>query len=158
MKKSILIFIVNTFIISIALQAQNLPYKAQYSSNFKMGSHDLSKMILELYKNYEVNDFSKEAWFDDTLVAQLPDGQVIRGKAEVISTFKKGRENDGNTTFTMDAIIPLVSIDRNENWVALWGTTETSQGKIDFQSIWRINKDKKVDFIRFFNSAPAKTE
>jgi len=158
MKKSILILLVSTFILSMALQAQNLPYKAEYSSNFKMGSHDLSKMILELYKDYEGNVFSKDAWFADTVIAQLPDGQIIRGKAEVINTFKKGRESDGNTTFTMDAIIPLISVDRNENWVALWGSTETSQGKIDFQSIWRVNKDKKVDFVRFFNSAPAKQQ
>jgi hypothetical protein len=155
MKKSILIFVVSVLLVSVVSQAQNLPYKVEYSSSFKIASHDLSKMILELYKGYEANDFSKEAWFADTVIALLPNGQVVRGKAEVLRVFKEDRQNAGDAKFTMGAVIPLTSTDRNDNWVALWGTTETSQGKNDFQAIWRINKDKKVDYIRFYNAAPS---
>jgi hypothetical protein len=69
MKKSILIFLVTALTSSVVTNAQNLPYTAGYSSNFKMGSHDLSKMILELYKDYEANDFkTKEGWFSDTMM------------------------------------------------------------------------------------------
>ena len=153
MKKSFLIFGVSTLLLSFVSQAQNLPYKVEYSSSFKVASHDLSKMILELYKGYEGNDFSKESWFADTVIALLPNGQLVSGKVEVLRVFKEDRQNAGNAKFTMDAVIPLTSTDRNENWVALWGSTETSQGKSDFQAIWRINKDKKVDYIRFYNAA-----
>ena len=152
MKKSFLITLLNIIILSLAVQAQNLPYKAVYSSSFKIGSNDLAKMVLDLYKDYEANDFSKVTWFADTVVAQLPNGQVVQGREEVISTFKKEREGEGNVKFEMHAIIPLMSTDRNENWVALWGMSETSHGKSDFQAIWRVNKDKKVDFIKLFNA------
>ena len=161
MKKSILIFLVTALISSVATNAQNLPYTAGYSSNFKMGSHDLSKMILELYKDYEANDFkTKEGWFSDTMMVFLPDGTMKRGKAEGIGVFKNFRESLGSSKFTFDAIIPLTSVDRNENWVALWGTEETTDKttsntmKSEFQAIWRVNKDKKVDFIKIFTSKP----
>jgi len=161
MKKSILIFLVSTFIISFVSQAQDLPYKAGYSSNFKMGSHDLSKMILELYKDYEANDFkTKEGWFSDTMMVFLPDGTMKRGKADGIGVFKNFRESLASSKFTFDAIIPLTSVDRKENWVALWGTEETTDKatsntmKSEFQAIWRVNKDKKVDFIKIFTSKP----
>jgi hypothetical protein len=51
-------------------------------------------------------------------------------------------------------------MDRNENWVALWGTeTDTypdgKTSKREVQEIWRINKDGKVDFMKQFSSMPA---
>jgi hypothetical protein len=163
MKKSILIFLVSTLIVSLSANAQNLPYTANYSSNFKVGSHDLSKMVLQLYKDYEANDFStREGWLSDTLMVFLPDGTMKRGKAEGIDVFKNMRGSVGSSKFTFDAIIPLISVDRNETWVALWGTEETADKgnasntmKNEFQAIWRVNKDKKVDFIKIFTSKPA---
>lgn len=128
---------------SFVAQAQDLPYKVEYSSSFKVGSHDLSKMILELYKGYEANDFSKEAWFTDTVVAFLHNGQVVRGKAEVMRVFKEDRQNTSIAKFTIGAVIPLISTDRNENWVALWGSTETSQGKPNSRLSGESTKIKK---------------
>jgi hypothetical protein len=162
MKKSILIFLVSALTITLSAHAQTLPYTAGYSSNFKMGSHDLSKMILELYKDYEANDFkTKEGWFADTLMVFLPDGTMKRGKADGIGVFKNFRESLASSKFTFDAIIPLTSVDRKEDWVALWGTEETTDKassstiKSEFQAIWRVNKAKKVDFIKIFTSKPA---
>ena len=161
MKKTILIFLVSTLFVTASTNAQDLPYKANYSSNFKVGSNDLSKMVLQLYKDYEANDFkSKEGWFSDTLMVFLPDGTMKRGKTEGIDVFKNFRGSLNSSKFTFDAIIPLTSVDRKENWVALWGTEETMDKasnamKSEFQAIWRINKDKKIDFIKIFTSKPA---
>lgn len=150
MKKLFFMLIAYTLMLSV-LHAQSLPYTAKYSSNFKVGTHDLSSIVLKMYKGYESNDFSTEGSLADTVMAILPNGQVLQGKATVLSTFKQGRQEEGNTTFTFDAIIPLVSVDKKENWVALWGAAETSQGKTEFQSIWRLNKAKKIDFIKLYN-------
>jgi hypothetical protein len=163
MKKSILIFLVSTLIVSVSANAQDLPYKANYSSNFKMGSHDLSKMVLQLYKDYEANDFStRDGWISDTLMVFLPDGTMKRGKEEGVGVFRDARGSVASSKFTFDAIIPLTSVDRKENWVAVWGTEETTDKanpssimKTEFQTIWRVNKDKKVDFIKIFTSKPA---
>lgn len=163
MKKSILIFLVSTLIVSFTASAQNLPYNVNYSSNFKVGSHDLSKMVLQLYKDYEANDFNTHlGWISDTLMVFLPDGTMKRGKNEGVDIFKNARGNVGSSKFTFDAIIPLTSVDRKEDWVALWGNEETGDKanpsntmKSEFQAIWRVNKDKKVDFIKIFSSKPA---
>ena len=162
MKKSILIFLVSTLIITVSANAQNLPYSAGYSSNFKMGSHDLSKMVLQLYKDYEANDFNTHiGWISDTIMVFLPDGTMKRGKADGVDVFKNARGALSASKFTFDAIIPLTSVDRKEDWVALWGFEETTDKassttmKSEFQAIWRVNKDKKVDFIKIFTSKPA---
>jgi hypothetical protein len=152
MRKLLFILAASTLLLSVAAKAQELPYKAGYSSNFKVASHDLSKMVLELYKGYENNDFSQEASFSDTVLVILPNGQTLQGKEQVIKTFKDQRQTQSNVKFAFDAIIPLTSVDRKENWVALWGSTETSQGKSSFQSTWRISKEKKIDFIILFES------
>lgn len=153
MKKTIFLAFTATVLVVFAVNAQNLPYNASYSSNFKVGNHDLSKMVLSLYKDYEKNDFETHlGWFADTVMAQLPDGHMLRGKGDVIDYFKNERQTIGDMTFSMDAIIPLTSVDRKETWVALWGSSDTQQGKQDFQAIWRLNKDKKVDFMKIFTA------
>jgi hypothetical protein len=53
--------------------------------------------------------------------------------------------------------MPLKSVDRNEDWVAIWGTetdtyTDGKTDKKDIHEIWRINKDGKVDFIKQYSS------
>ncbi len=154
MKKLFFLLLAHTLISSV-LHAQSLPYPAKYSSNFKIGTHDLSSIVLQLYKGYETNDFSNESSLADTITAILPNGQMLQGKATVLGTFKQGRQEDGDTKFTFDAIIPLVSVDRKENWVALWGASETSRGKTEFHAIWRVNKAKKVDFVQLFNVQPS---
>jgi len=153
MRKLFFLLLSSTMFVA-ALQAQSLPYSANYSSNFKMATHDLSSMVLQLYKAYETNDFSKEDWFADTLMVVLDNGQVLTGKATALQAFKDARQNDGDTKFVFDAIIPLTSVDRKENWVSLWGNTTTSRGKTEFQAIWKINSQKKVAFIKFFQAAP----
>jgi hypothetical protein len=142
-------------------QSADLPYSASYSSRFKVAGNDLSKMILELYKSYEGQDFSNDEKFADTVVVFLPEGKMLRGKEEVISTFKQMRAGLNTVKFEFSAIIPLTSVDRNEDWVALWGTqmmtpadNSTTNTMLEFQTIWRVNKDKKVDFIKFFESKP----
>ena len=151
MRKLFFLLLTNA-LFALVTRAQSLPYTANYSSNFKVATHDLSSMVLQLYKEYETADFTKDDWFADTVIAILPNGQVLQGKETVLKTFKEARKNDGDTKFAFDAIIPLTSVDRKENWVCLWGNSTTGQGKSEFQTTWRINKDKKVDFVKFFSA------
>lgn len=151
--RKLLFMLLGSILLAHALNAQSLPYKANYSSNFKMATHDLSTMVLQLYKGYEGNDFSNEAWFADTVFVVLTNGQTVQGKETVLKLFKDARQSEGDTKFQFDAIIPLTSVDRKEDWVALWGNSTTSQGKSEFQAIWKINKDKKVAYIQFFQAS-----
>ena len=135
------------------------PYKAGYSSEFKMGNPANAKMILELWKDWDDNAFDRHNYMADTLVMYLPDGNVIKGKDSCLAGAKRYRGSMSSATSSLDAWIPLKSVDRNENWVAVWGTeTDTyADGKTEkreLHEIWRINKDGKVDFMKQYFSKP----
>lgn len=136
------------------------PYTADYSSDFKIGNPANSKMILELWKDFDDNAFDRHDYFADTAVMFFPDGSMVRGKDSIMSAAKRFRGGLTSSTSTLDAWVPLKSVDRNENWVAVWGTeTDTAPdgttNKTDLHEIWRINKDGKVDFMKQFASKPA---
>ncbi|MEO6707219.1 MAG: hypothetical protein ABIN04_15375 [Ginsengibacter sp.] len=136
------------------------PYTANYSSDFKMGNPAQAKMILELWKDWDDNAFDRHDYMADTLVMFLSDGSVIRGKDSCLAGAMRYRGAMSSAVSELDAWIPLKSIDRNENWVAVWGSeTDTwPDGKTDkreVHEIWRINKDGKVDFMKQFAAVPA---
>ena len=135
------------------------PYKADYSSNFRIGNPANAKMILELWKDYDNNSFDNHNYIADTAVMFFADGSMANGKDSLLMGVKKYRGSLSNVSSTLDAWVPLKSVDRNENWVALWGTEThtTADGKVekkDLQEIWRINKDGKVDFMKQFAATP----
>jgi hypothetical protein len=135
------------------------PYTAGYSSNFRIGDPANSKMILEMWKDYDDNTFDNHDYVADTAVMFFADGTMARGKDSLLMGVKQYRGSLSNVSSTLDAWVPLRSVDRNENWVALWGTEThtTADGKVekkDIHEIWRINKDGKVDFMKQFMATP----
>lgn len=136
------------------------PYKANYSSDFSMGNSQNSKIVLDLWKDWDDNAFDRHDYMADTVVMYFPDGSMVRGKDSAMAGAKRYRGSMSGASSSVDAWMPLKSIDRNENWVAIWGTeTDTfADGKTekrDLHEIWRINKDGKVDFMKQFASAHA---
>lgn len=135
------------------------PFTAGYSSDFKIGNPADSKMILELWKDWDDNAFDRHNYFADTVVMYLSDGSMVKGKDSCMAAAKKFRGSMSKSVSTLNAWVPLKSVDRNENWVALWGTeTDTwadgKTSKRDIQEIWRINKDGKVNFMKQFEAKP----
>ena len=135
------------------------PYKASYSSNFVMGNPAHTKMIVDLWKDWDDNAFDRHDYMADTLVMYLPDGTVTKGKAANAEGAKKFRGGLTSSKSTIDAMIPLRSTDRNEDWVAMWGTETNTwpDGKVETRQIhevWRINKDGKVNLMRQFAAKP----
>lgn len=133
------------------------PYTADYSSNFAIGKPANSKMILELWKDWDDNAFDRHNYFADTVTMYLSDGTVIKGKDSTLAGAKRFRGSMSTATSTVHAWIPLKSVDKNEDWVAVWGTeTDTwADGKTDtrdLHEVWRFNNDGKVDLMRQFSS------
>lgn len=138
----------------VGMGTQNYPYPVTYSSNFTMGNPAQAKMVLDLMKGYENNDFSAEAMFADTVTVITPDGTVTKGKDKMLAMFKQQRAAQSDVKFTITAVVPLRSIDKNQDWVAIWGTQNyTANGTkmaTDFQDIWGLNKDGKVVYMQIF--------
>jgi hypothetical protein len=142
------------------MENMSYPYTADYSSNFVIGNPANSKVILELWKDWDDNAFDRHNYFADTVVMYLSDGTVIKGKDSTLAGAKRFRGSMSTATSNVHAWIPLKSVDKNEDWVAVWGTeTDTyADGKTairDLHEIWRFNKDGKVDLMRQFSSTTA---
>jgi hypothetical protein len=138
----------------MAIQPVSLPYTATYSSQFAMGNPAQAKMILDMYQAYEKNDFSGESRFSDTVRFILPDGQVLQGRDAVMSTLTQGRNAAPSPDFTINAVMPVHSVDKDADWVLVWGSqtggASGSTGRTEFHSIWMVNKDQKVDYVQIY--------
>ncbi|CAN5575820.1 hypothetical protein BH10BAC3_BH10BAC3_14820 [soil metagenome] len=132
---------------------QGLPYKAGSSSDFKIGNSAYSKIVLELWKDWDDNTFDKHDYFADTVIMYLPDSMVVKGKAENIAGAKKYRAGMTSAKSVVHAWVPLHSNDKKDDAVCIWGTeTDTwPDGRVeirDLHEVWWFNKDGKVTAMR----------
>ena len=131
----------------------DLPYKATYSSNFKIGKPAYSKIILDLWKDWDDNNFERHDYMADSLVMLFPDGTVTKGKKENMEAAKKYRGSFASVKSIIHAWVPLTSTDRNEDVVCIWGQEEDTlpygTGEKKFiHEVWWFNKDGKVTMLR----------
>jgi hypothetical protein len=104
--------------------AATLPYTPAYSSSFKMGNSEYSAMILQgSWKDWENNTMDNmKSWIADTIVAFHSDNTMVKGADSLIARWKTGRAKYSSVIDTIDAVIPVYSTDKNENWVLVWAT------------------------------------
>jgi hypothetical protein len=131
----------------------SLPYKAGYSSDYKIGNPAYSKMVLELWKDWDDNTFDKHDYFADTVTMYLPDSTVVKGKAENLAGAKKYRGGMTSAKSVVHAWVPLYSNDTKDDLICIWGTeTDTwPDGRVtkrDLHEVWWFNKDGKVSAMR----------
>lgn len=129
-------------------------YAADYSSKFEMGNTDHVKTIFALYKDWDNNnlDNSKDK-FADSVTLIFGSGDMMAGKRDsIIAQSKAFRNRYATITSQVHAVVPLKSIDKNEDWVLVWFKeyTTDANGKKDsteLQETWRLNKDGKADLL-----------
>jgi ketosteroid isomerase-like protein len=119
-----------------------------------------TNMIVDMWKDWDDNAFDRHNYWADTISVFLSDGTVIKGRDSSMAGAKRYRGSLASAKSTITSIVPLRSADRNEDWVAIWGTETNTMpdGKIernDIHEIWRINKDGKIDMMKQFIAKPA---
>ena len=132
--------------------AQTAPYKVG-ASNFKIGNPEYAKKVLELWKDWDDNTFDKHDYFADTVTMYLPDGMVVKGKAENLAGAKKYRGDMKSAVSVVHACVSLYNVVDKDEAVCIWGTeTDTwPDGKVetrDLHEVWWFNKDGKVSGMR----------
>lgn len=133
-------------------------YSATYSSKFEIGNPAHTTLIMNVWKDWDANTLDNSAkFFADTLVMYSPDGTMTKGKELNLAEAKKYRGKFTTVKSTIQAIISLKSTDRNEDWVAVWGTEEDTDndGKktsVALHEVWRFNKDGKIDLMRQYSA------
>lgn len=142
-----------------------MPYTAVYSSNFEMGDPAKSRLVLEMWKDFDDNALDRHAdILADTAKIFLSDGQVLTGKDNMMSGIKMYRNSMTTLSTDIHAYMSFKSIDKNHDWVAVWGTENMTmkdglKNSSNLHEIWRFNKDGKVDEIRQYSSKmPASTK
>ena len=140
-----------------------LPYTPSYSSSFKMGNPEYSAMILQgSWKDWEMNTMDNmKSWVADTITVYHSDNTMVKGIDSLTARWKRGRAKYSAVATTIDAVMPVYSTDKNENWVLVWASEIDTKldGKKDTSSVmetWRINKDNKADLLYQFDRANRK--
>jgi hypothetical protein len=131
-----------------------LAYVPTYSSSFKMGNPAYAEMIVQgSWKDWENNNMDNmKSWIADTIVAFHSDNSMVVGADSLIARWKRGRGNLTSSIDSLNAVMSVVSTDKNENWVLVWATSmdTNKDGTIDTSAVmetWRINKDGKADLL-----------
>lgn len=134
--------------------SQDLPYKATYSSSFEMGKPEHAHTILSgSWKEWEENRLDNMAnWAADSIVAFHSDNTMVEGVDSLQAAWKRARAKYSNVVDSINAVMPVYSKDRKENWVLVWATEYNTKldGKtdtVDLMETWRINKDGKADML-----------
>ncbi|MCU7550319.1 hypothetical protein OCK74_14450 [Chitinophagaceae bacterium LB-8] len=141
----------------------DMPYTAEYSSKFMPGNPAHGKLILDIWKDWDDNVTDRHAdMFADTVFMMFPNGQSVKGRDSAMYLAKKFRGSLASSKSTIEAWMPTKSIDRNEDWVLVWGREEdtdmnSNKTTVLLHEIWRINKDGKIDFMRQYMSKPTES-
>lgn len=129
-------------------------YTPTYSSSFEIGDARNAETVLALWKDWDNGDLQpSKMWFADSVEMYSSDGTVNKGPRDSALAFVQGyRDMFSSVKSTVHAIFPVKSIDKNEEWVCVWGTEVSSakNGKIDsvyLQETWRFNKDGKINLL-----------
>jgi hypothetical protein len=138
--------------------AMALPMTPSYSSSFEMGNPASAAMIVQgSWKDWQDNKLDNmKSWVADTITSYGADNMVGHGLDTLQARWKRFRADYTTVIDTIDAVMPVYSTDKKENWVLVWATeiNVNSKGKRDTVSVmetWRINKDGKADLVYQFD-------
>ena len=134
-------------------QAVDYGYKATYSSNWKIGNPENIKIVLDLQKAAERNDFDAiKALIHPEIYISAGNGSEIKGIEDFTAMFEPYLKN------TMFSIKPAVWIsvvnETGDEWVLLWTEEETTakdgtKTGIEAQESFRII-DGKIGVVNQF--------
>jgi hypothetical protein len=128
-----------------------------------MGNPEYSAMILKgSWKDWENNTMDNmKSWIADTIVAFHSDNTMVKGADSLIARWKRGRAKYSSVIDTVEAVMPVYSTDKDENWVLVWATeintkTDGTKDSAAVMETWRINKDGKADMLFQYDRAKRK--
>jgi len=134
------------------------PYDISYSSSFAIGNPAYAQMIVQgSWKDWEDNNLDNmKNWVSDSILVMHSDNETVRGLDAMMARWKAGRASLKAVKVTVDAVTPIYSKDKKEDWVLVWATEISTHedGITDTTGImetWRINKAGKADWLLQFD-------
>jgi hypothetical protein len=130
------------------------PYEITYSSQFEIGDAEKSKLILDLWKDFDRGDLSGCGnKFADTVSMYMADGEVIHASRDsMLAITQRYRNSLPKVESKVVAVLPARSIDKNQNWVSVWGTEyitypDNRMDSAHLMETWRFDSTGKVDMM-----------
>ncbi|HWJ30402.1 MAG TPA: hypothetical protein VNS32_27965 [Flavisolibacter sp.] len=137
--------------------AGNMPYKADYSSNFQIGDPKYSATVLNAWKAYDNNQLETAAeYISDTVTAILADGTMVKGKDNFINSAKQYRSGFSAVKSNVTAWLSLKTPDHpDDHIVCIWGDEHDTKPdgttqSVSLQEVWVFNKDNKLSYFQQF--------
>jgi hypothetical protein len=141
----------------------NLPMPATYSSSFKLGNPAYATTIVQgSWKDWDDNKLDNmKNWIADTIVAFHSDNKMIQGLDSMMANWKRSRAGYSSVVDSIDAVIPVYSTDKKEDWVLVWARsygvkTDGTKDTAAIMETWRFNKDGKADLLLQYDRAKRK--
>lgn len=141
----------------------SLPFVPSYSSSFEAGNADYATMIVQgSWKDWEDNNLDNMVnWVADTITAFHSNNQVTHGRDSIMVKWKRERAEYSTIKTILEAVIPVRSTDKNEDWVLVWATgigtmSNGTSDTIAVMETWRINKQGKADLLLQYDRANRK--
>jgi len=135
--------------------AQNMPnlYTSIYSNQWEKGNTSYNKIVMSFLKDFETDDFKQTDLIADYIEIHFMGVDDFFEKAKAIPRLKEICSGFKNLKIRLQSVIPLKSIDSNEDWVFVCGSMINTKKNgtlhnIDFFQQFRINKDGKISLIK----------
>jgi len=142
------------------LIAQNMPniYTALHSNEWQNGSLAYKNSVMKFLKDFETNNFKQEDLLAEFIWLQLNEANDFFEKRKAIEKLKEFRTGLSNLKIKLQSIIPVKSVDSDEDWVFVSGSMTTTQENgrpksIHFFNQFRINKEGKINLIKQYEFA-----
>ena len=136
------------------------PYTAVHSNSFDKGNEQLSKNVLDIWRQYETGKlFATEKLFADSLRLILPDRIIEGSREQVIAQYQKRRDAFSDMQCFVYSWMPVHRADTKEDLVFVWGLYDGTKknGDRDYaqvHEIWRFDKEGKIKEMEQFITHP----
>ena len=126
-------------------------YTTAYSGHWTEGDSTNTEVVMKFMKSLENN------LIDTSLLSLWVFYKNNYEKKEIIlDKLRMERNNFSKWKISVSSIIPVKSIDREENWVIVYGTRNESDFKdnlstINFTQWYKVNKENRIEFFNEFD-------
>ena len=142
-----------------ASSPSQLPYPILYAGDFEIGKEEHARILLDLWKDFDVNTLDKGAHvFADEVTMEFCDGSsVTKSRDDFMAYMQEQRNSVSSFESTIDAVVSLKPKGKEESWACVWGkqtsiTPDNKKQQVYINENWMFDKEGKVSYIKQFNA------
>jgi hypothetical protein len=134
-----------------ALKGRSHLFTSTYSAQWTKGDSANTEVVMKFMNSWENNSI------DTSLLSLWVYFKNDYEKKEILlDKLRMERNNFAKWKISVSSIIPVKSIDREENWVIVYGTVnkrdlKDNMSAINFTQWYKVNKENRIEFFKEFD-------